>query len=238
MWWVPRRYCDALECVTSWQLFPRTTPAAREFRLLSFYSFLSSSSCCFVIIIIFFHFVIFSVLSSLFFDCFVLVWPFFSLTLFLTFLCLSFFTNINTMNYYRVFLLKYTTIYLTLPTLTAIKITLYDIRYNKQHLNLTRKTTKHRKKTYHMSKSTSSEGICAVLMSSWSWNGTSRPRQAMSAGEPPSTVRNNCYWSLRRAVSRVQTVQSARGQGEGEGNLRCFWKREEGKWGRAVIRIG
>lgn len=86
MVWVPRRYCDALECVTSWQLFPRTTPAAREFRLLSFYSFLSSSSCCFVIIIIIFYdFVIFFCIVFAFFYCFVLVWPFFLSLFFLLF---------------------------------------------------------------------------------------------------------------------------------------------------------
>lgn len=164
MMWVPRRYCDALECVTSWQLFPRTTPAAREFRLLSFYSFLSSSSCCFVIIIIIFYdFVIFSVLPSLFFDCFVLVWPFFSLTLFLTFLCLSSFTNIINMNYYRVLLLIYTTsISTTLPTLTTIKITLYDNEYNKQHLNLTRKTTKHRKNISHVEVHVKRRHLCGA----------------------------------------------------------------------------
>lgn len=92
MWWVPRRYCDALECVTSWQLFPRTTPGAREFRLLSFCSFLSSSSCCFVIIIIFFyHFVIFfCIVFAVFSTALSLCEPFFS-HFFLTFLWLSFF---------------------------------------------------------------------------------------------------------------------------------------------------
>lgn len=162
MWWVPRRYCDASECVTSWQLFPRTTPAAREFRLLSFYSFLSSSSCCFVIILIFLSFRYFFCIVFAFFLLLCPYVPLFSLTLFLTFLCLSFFTNIITMNYYRVFLLKYTTIYLTLPTLTAIKIPLYDNEYNKPHLNLTRKTIKHRKNISHVEVHVKRRHLCGA----------------------------------------------------------------------------